>query len=418
MITCVAIPYFAAAVEQRDDDDLSEKPLVIGGPPWENRPLFAYSRPAAQRGVRPGMSLRRAHFVSPQAHFLPAAEQRYAQTATGMGELLRDFSDRIEPEPIWEPAQRLLQQTAGGRLLPARYYLDLDGLPLREALPLLRHLGRTLRRETQLAAAVGVASDRFTAQVAASLARPGHLLPVAAGGESLFLADRPVSFLPLPRAARRRLRLLGVRTLGQLAGLPDSALPLHFGPQAAAAMGLALASFGDDTPAAIPALDATSELQAARGLPGGVADRLQLETALLTLAEELAADLLAAGRAAAAVELRWESEAGAGEERQLLRRPVQSGEKLQGVALDLLARAACDGPVTRLSLRLSRLQPAEAQQLSLFQLAAERGRQALTSLANKYGAGCFYQPLVDHPHHPLPERRFQLTPLAAPGAGS
>ena len=37
MIACLSIPYFAAAVERRGDEELANKPLAIGGQPWEAR---------------------------------------------------------------------------------------------------------------------------------------------------------------------------------------------------------------------------------------------------------------------------------------------------------------------------------------------------------------------------------------------
>ena len=66
MIACIAVPYFAAAVERRDDDDLLEKPLAIGGQPWEARPVYAISQEVAHQGVRICMSLLLVQDFSPQ----------------------------------------------------------------------------------------------------------------------------------------------------------------------------------------------------------------------------------------------------------------------------------------------------------------------------------------------------------------
>ena len=44
MIACVRLPYFAAAsVERRDDDQLQQRPLVIGGQHWSVQPVYAVS---------------------------------------------------------------------------------------------------------------------------------------------------------------------------------------------------------------------------------------------------------------------------------------------------------------------------------------------------------------------------------------
>src|SRR5690606_21059127 len=100
---CLSIPYFAAAVERRHDAALTNKPLAIGGQPWEARPIYAYSREVARMGVRPGMSLRLAHVLSPHSHFMPAAEASYSQASGEIVDVLLDSPCLVEPEELWHP---------------------------------------------------------------------------------------------------------------------------------------------------------------------------------------------------------------------------------------------------------------------------------------------------------------------------
>ena len=179
MIACLSIPYFAAAVERRADDALLPKPLAIGGQPWEPRPIFAFSHELARQGVEAGMSLRLVQVLSPQAHFMPAARPRYESAAGEVVDLLTTFTHQIEPEALWHPfADAGHRFTRYGRLLPARYCLHLD-LPPKELLPLARQMGRAVRQETQFAPSIGLAANKFVAQIAATVSRPHHLLPVA-----------------------------------------------------------------------------------------------------------------------------------------------------------------------------------------------------------------------------------------------
>jgi hypothetical protein len=241
---------------------------------------------------------------------------------------------------------------------------------------------------------------------------------VAPGEEADFLAHRPVTFLPLAPATRRRLRLLGLRTLGQLARLPPHSLPTQFGYEAAQLMIPALRPLrGNDgaPPAlAIPAVDPARTVSAARRLSGGVANRSSLLETIQLLAVDLAADLAATGRAGAELRLWWQTESGNGEESWILHRPAADAQTLAGMGAELLNRATIDEPVEMVALQLDRLQPATAHQLSLFDVA-QRSRQALRDLAAKYGATCFQQPQPDRPDHPLPERRFRLQPLFGAG---
>src|SRR5439155_1514969 len=71
---------------------------------------------------------------------------------------------------------------------------------------------------------VGWGKGKFVAWVAATRAKPGGALIVPPGEEGKFLAAQPVAVLPLDPDAHRRLRQLGLRTLGQLAPLPEEAV--------------------------------------------------------------------------------------------------------------------------------------------------------------------------------------------------
>jgi DNA polymerase-4/protein ImuB len=76
---------------------------------------------------------------------------------------------------------------------------------------------------------VGWGIGKFTAWVAASRAKPGEAVIVPVGAEKKFLASQPISVLTLDSDTHRRLRQLGIRTLGALAALPEEAVTAQFG---------------------------------------------------------------------------------------------------------------------------------------------------------------------------------------------
>lgn len=90
-------------------------------------------------------------------------------------------------------------------------------------------------------AGMGLAGNRFTAQVAARVS--GQLargaIAVEPGDEGLFLSRLPLSVLPLSAGLRRRLEPLGLETLGDLATLPVAAVSRRFGPEGVAMHALA-----------------------------------------------------------------------------------------------------------------------------------------------------------------------------------
>ena len=241
MIACLSVPYFASAVEKREIESRTtpapDPGLVLGGQPWEPRPVYGYSREAARLGVKPGMSLRLAHILSPEALFMAAQPSKYLGASSEISDILTDFTHLIEPEELWlypssanqKDAQSLTGwNRASGRSLPARFSLDLESLPPSEAQSLAKEMGSSVRQHTRLSPAVGLAENPFAAHVAATLTQPNHARTILPGDEAQFLSSQTVNFLPLEKESARRLSLLGIRTLWQLAALVDVVRSIWF----------------------------------------------------------------------------------------------------------------------------------------------------------------------------------------------
>ena len=76
---------------------------------------------------------------------------------------------------------------------------------------------------------IGAAGRRFTALAAATVARPGQILLVAEKEEESFLEPLPLSLLPLTSERYAELEGLGLRSIGELAELPSSAVSERLG---------------------------------------------------------------------------------------------------------------------------------------------------------------------------------------------
>ena len=410
MIACLNIPYFAAAVERRTDDKLKQKPLAIGGKSWEARPVYAFSQEVAHRGVSAGMSLRLVNVLSPDSHFLPAAKPQYGRVSAEVVDVLTDFSDYVEPQELWHSfADSELRLTAHGRTLPARYCLDLDGLPLAEASSFVGELGKQVRTETNLNPAIGLAQNKFTAQVAAAVARPNHLLPVESAEQAHFLSTRPISFLSLDKETFRRLRLLGISTLGQLASLPVSALKEQFGSVIEPAYRIAR---GQADEPLRPELT-KQRVARSRWFDDPVVDSQVITAVITQMVNELANVLQTAVSQARTVSLSINCEAGQQQETVTLHQPTGDVERLMAVSQELFAALTLSSSVLGIALTISDLLPATARQLTFFPETAVSAQlqRTLENLTAKYGNGRFVQPSLVKHYHPLPERRFHLTPI-------
>ena len=154
-----------------------------------------------------------AERLCPEAAFLSPRFDLYRAAAAGLFDLLRGQA------PAVEQAQ------------PGGIYLDLAGLEQRDedALVLCCQQSEMIQRELQLATTVGVAVNKFTAEVASLCIGPNRVLVLSAGTEREFLGDFPVTLLPVEEETRRRLQLFGLRRLDQFARLPPAAVLAQFG---------------------------------------------------------------------------------------------------------------------------------------------------------------------------------------------
>jgi DNA polymerase-4 len=390
MIACVMIPHLAAALERRKDPALVGVPLVIGGLPWERGKVVDVSGEAAQFGVRPGMSLRQAQALCPEARFIPAASDRYRWASEQLLEVLASFTPRVEP---------------GDSLSAA--YLDLGNLKWGEAIKMVQLTGQAVREQARLAPAIGFTGGKFPARVAAEAAGANEALLIAPGCEGAFLAPLPVTHLPLADETARRLHLLGICTLGQLAGLPAGAVLAQFGKEGRFLHQLAQ---GQDSRPVLPYPPRVT-IRAARQLDGPVANWSVLEAVIRAMAKELAGRLQANGQACQEVRVALDLEDGISRQgAHAFRRPASGSDPIAYALTHLLAQFTYPGGVERLEVVLAGLVPATGQQLDLFvHQTSQEGRlgDLLKDLVARYGPNCFYWACLNREARLL-EQRFRL----------
>jgi len=243
---------------------------------------------------------------------------------------------------------------------PTPVLLDLHGLG--RAWPSPRELGLALldtARARALEAQVALAFTRAAALVLAR-ARPG-LTVVPAGGEAVALAPLPLVLLELPPDRIELLTRWGLRTIGDLQGLPRAGLAERFGPEGPRLVRLAR---GEDegvfVAAPLPAsFETTLELDwAVEGLE-------PLAFLLSRVLEPLFASLAKRGRKAASLVLELGLASGT-THRRVLRPAAPSGEPRTWRTLALLDLEAHPPPdaIVRVGARAEPT-PARTVQFSL-----------------------------------------------------
>ncbi|MEA3336950.1 MAG: hypothetical protein U9R25_13645 [Chloroflexota bacterium] len=388
-VAYLVIPHLAVAVERREHPRLAEQPLVIASEHYPAR-VMDCSLEALAEGVRPGVSVRHAERLCPEAIFLPPRLSLYRQTAATATALLDSQL------PAVEPAQ------------PGAAYLDLSGIDQDvEAKRICRRQSALIADELRLEATVGVAANKFSAEIASLCLGLNRVLVLTSGTERSFLSRFPVAYLPITDETRRRLNLFGLRQLGQFACLPSRAVLQQFGWEGQLAHRLAR---GQDDRPVIPGHRERSEMAAWEFEPS--IDNLQPLIAAAThlmglLSDRLARVFLRAGQ----LDLQVTCVDGASlVSGRRLAEPTADAGRLTRLSETLLGGLSYHDPVSDLVLTLSNLTSPSVHQLSLWSNSQEMEADAhLARLAVRYGRHCFRRAVLVDPENRLAAKRFVLT---------
>jgi hypothetical protein len=224
--------------------------------------------------------------------------------------------------------------------------------------------------------------------------------------------------LPIERDIARRLRLLGIYTLGQLANLPLSALQEQFGPPILSYYRLARGEAEERLDVRPPEREEMAEIR----FDGPVNNTRVIAAAGNRLIGKLAHRLYEAGLLCREISLLLEREDGQAQQQSLiLGRPTAEAYRLATAVHEMLGREPFDCAICRMEIRLADITPAHGRQLVLFDATGRATRHAgsgvsadesLRNLIIKYRQSNFFRPLLADVAHPLPERRFLLQPLS------
>jgi len=400
MIACLSIPGFELRAALRKSPALALRPAALAPSETGEPRLGPVTAAAEALGVRPGMRLGEALATCPQ---LELVERDPAAAGEAWEEVLRRLEDAgfaVEPagraDGGWGCAffeTRGVERLYGG-LEPA----------LRRALAAV---------DAWWDARIGAAERRFAALAASSVARPGQLLVVSGDRLAEFLAPLPLSLLPLPPERYAELEALGVRSLGQLAGLPAPAVADRLGPDGRRAWDLARGG----TAARIRGRRPPAELFESMEFPEAVGNELTLRRAFGALLDTLLARPERRDRfvrkVALAARLVPTGAGGGGSWRRTvtLREPTADRERIRAALAPKLADLPA--PVVALRLELVALTEPSGQQLELLAAGAEdrtRLREGLRQVRASTGSGSVCTVVEVAPWSRIPEARALLVP--------
>ncbi len=353
---------FFASVEVLDDPSLAGKPVIVGGSGVRGV-VASCTYEARVFGVHSAMPSLRARSLCPQAVFVDGHYSRYAEVSAQLREVLVSFTPLVEQIRLDEA------------FLDVRGALHLYGTP-GEIGDAIRH---RVREELRLDCSVGAGRSKMIAKLASRAAKPhagpqgklpgSGVVVVDPGEELAFLHPKAVEQLwGVGPATLKRLTGLGVRTVGDLAALPDAVLVRALGR--AHGRHLAALARGRDPEPVVPDRP-TKSVGHEETFREDVVDRSVLQRHVRRMAESVAGHLRGSGLVARTVTVKVKLA-----DFSLVTRAHTMAVGLDGgPAIGVIAAALLDAVDLPMGARLlgvsaSGLQPASADRQLRFELDA------------------------------------------------
>ncbi|MDT0165767.1 DNA polymerase IV [Actinotalea sp. AC32] len=199
---------FYASVEQLLDPALRGLPVAVGGGP-RGGVVLAASYEAKAYGVRGGMPGWRAAGLCPRLRFVRGHFTEYQRLGDAVMAVLRDVTPLVERISIDEA------------------FLDVSGATHLFGPPptIAATIRSRVRAEVGLPISVGAATTKHLAKIASQVAKPDGVVVVEPGTEREFLDPLPVGLVwGVGPVNEQKLAERGIRTIGDLAGTPSSAV--------------------------------------------------------------------------------------------------------------------------------------------------------------------------------------------------
>ena len=380
------------------------EPVALAPEPGGPQVVGEVSGAAEAFGIHGGMRLGEALSRCPELRLVAPDAER----AEGRWELLQRRLEGIGAEI--EPAH------AGEAFFETRGLEPLWG----DTTAVLARARRAARAAQAPSVRLGAGPTRLCAHAAAVRARarrPPVIVPAGAG--RAFLAPLEVGLLrerlddEWERAAvPDTLERLGVRTLGELAALPDAAVADRFGAAGLRALRMARA---DEDPLR-PRRRAETLAQRLE-LPEACSGQ-QLERALGLLLDRLLADRARRGRSLRSVRLAARLAGGGSWRVDVTLRSASADRERLGLAL-APKLGELPGSASELSVRTLAMGPAAHDQSSLARSPRERRHERLAEAVSQAraaaGKEAVMRVLEIDPDSRVPERRVMLTPFPEEG---
>ncbi|MGO4917252.1 DNA polymerase IV [Pseudogemmobacter sp. W21_MBD1_M6] len=204
---------FYASVEKRDNPELADRPVIIGG---GRRGVVSTACYIARiKGVRSAMPMFKALALCPEAVVVKPRMDAYVDASRAIRAMMDALSPSIEPLSLDEA------------------FIDLTGTAKLHGAPPAVMLARLIKRmqtELGLSGSIGLSHNKFLAKIASDLDKPRGFAVIGKAETEAFLLNKPVRMIwGVGAAMQSSLDAAGIRTFADLLRWDRKDLHARFG---------------------------------------------------------------------------------------------------------------------------------------------------------------------------------------------
>jgi DNA polymerase-4 len=204
---------FYASVEKRDNPELRDQPVIVGGGSRGVVSTCCYI--ARISGVRSAMPMFQALRLCPQAVVIKPRIEVYAAVSRQIRAMMEDIAPAIEPLSLDEA------------------FLDLTGTTRLHGAPpavVLARLALRIERDLGITVSIGLSHNKFLAKIASDLDKPRGFSVIGRAETADFLRPQPVRILwGVGDAGQAALAEAGIRRIADLLRWDRRDLAARFG---------------------------------------------------------------------------------------------------------------------------------------------------------------------------------------------
>ncbi len=353
---------FYASVEKRDNPDLRDQPVIVGG--GQRGVVSTCCYIARIKGVRSAMPMFQALKLCPEAVVVKPRFAAYTEASRAIRAMMEELTPAIEPLSLDEA------------------FLDLTGTERLHGAPaavLLARLTKRMEDELGLTGSVGLSHNKFLAKIASDLDKPRGFSVVGRAETGAFLKPKPVRIIwGVGQATQTALEGAGIRTIADLLRWDRADLGARFGQMGDRLWHLAR---GLDT-RRVNRDEKLKSISKETTFLEDTSDPDLLDGHIWRLSEQVADRAKAKGLAGRTVTLKLKR----GDFQLVTRRhglgdPTQLTDRIYRAARDLFDHAGAQGPFRLIGVGISDLGPEGQADLSGDLLDPDAGRRAAAERA-------------------------------------